>query len=92
VGEADLTPYITPIVQAKPDMLYMATGGSGNLNFLKLAKAMNLMKEMACFLHTSIDLSNLQALGKNAPEGVMGTVNYLFYYPETRRIKHLSRS
>ncbi len=83
VGEADLAPYITPIVQAKPDMLYMATGGSGNLNFLKLAKSMNLMKEMACFLHTSIELSNLQALGKNAPEGVMGTVNYLFYYPET---------
>jgi len=83
VGEADLAPYITPIVQAKPDMLYMATGGSGNLNFLKLAKAMNLMKEMACFLHTSIELSNLQALGKDAPEGVMGTANYLFYYPET---------
>jgi branched-chain amino acid transport system substrate-binding protein len=83
VGEADLTPYITPIVQAKPDMLYMATGGSGNLNFLKLAKAMDLMKQMGCFLHTSIELSNLQALGKDAPEGVMGTVNYLFYYPET---------
>jgi len=83
VGEADLTPYITPIVQAKPDMLYMATGGSGNLNFLKLAKAMDLMKQMACFLHTSIELSNLQALGKDAPEGVLGTVNYLFYYPET---------
>jgi len=83
VGEADLAPYITPIVQAKPDMLYMATGGVGNLNFMKLAKAMNLMKEMACFLHTSIELSNLQALGTEGPEGIMGTVNYLFYYPET---------
>jgi len=61
----------------------MATGGVGNLNFMKLAKAMNLMKEMACFLHTSIELSNLQALGKEGPEGIMGTVNYLFYYPET---------
>ena len=40
IGEADLAPYITPIVQAKPDMLYMATGGSGNVNFMKLAKAM----------------------------------------------------
>ncbi len=83
VGEADIAPYITPILQAKPDMLYMATGGTGNLNFLKLAKAMDLMKVMGCFLHTSIELSNLQALGKDAPEGVMGTVNYLFYYPET---------
>lgn len=83
VGEADLTPYITPIVQAKPDMLYMATGGSGNLNFLKLAKAMDLMKQMNLFLHTAIELSNLQPLGKDAPEGVWGTANYLFYYPET---------
>ena len=83
VGEADLAPYITPIVQAKPDMLYMATGGSGNLNFLKLAKAMDLMKQMGLFLHTAIELSNLQALGKDGPEGIMGTANYLFYYPET---------
>jgi branched-chain amino acid transport system substrate-binding protein len=83
VGEADLAPYITPIVQAKPDMLFMATGGVGNLNFLKLAKAMDLMKHMNINLHTSIELSNLQALGKDGPEGVWGTVNYLFYYPET---------
>ncbi len=83
VGEADLAPYITPIVQAKPDMLYMATGGTGNLNFMKLAKAMDLMKQMGLFLHTSIEMSNLQALGKDGPEGIMGTVNYLFYYPDT---------
>jgi branched-chain amino acid transport system substrate-binding protein len=83
VGEADLAPYITPIVQAKPDMLYMATGGAGNLNFLKLAKAMDLPKQMACFLHTAIELSTIQPLGKDGPEGVMGTANYLFYYPET---------
>jgi branched-chain amino acid transport system substrate-binding protein len=83
VGEADLGPYITPILQAKPDMLYVATGGVGNLNFLKLAKTMDLMKQMGVFLHTSIELSNLQALGKDGPQGVMGTVNYLYYYPET---------
>ncbi len=83
VGEADLAPYITPIVQAKPDMLYMATGGSGNVNFMKLAKAMDLMKQMGLFLHTAIELSTIQPLGMDAPEGVMGTANYLFYYPET---------
>jgi branched-chain amino acid transport system substrate-binding protein len=83
VGEADLAPYITPIVQAKPDMLYMATGGTGTVNFLKLAKAMDLPKQMACFLHTAIELSTIQPLGKDGPEGVLGTANYLFYYPET---------
>lgn len=83
VGEADLGPYIAPIVQAKPDCLIMGTGGTGNLNFMKLAKAMDLPKQMAIDLHTSIELSNLQPLGKEAPEGMYGTVNYLYYYPET---------
>jgi branched-chain amino acid transport system substrate-binding protein len=87
VGEADLGPYITPIVQAKPDCLLMATGGAGNLNFMKLAKAMDLTKQMAIDLHTSIELSNLQPLGKDAPEGMYGTVNYLYYYPETPQNK-----
>src|SRR4030042_2196310 len=83
LGEADLAPYIAPILQAKPDCLFIGTGGVGNLNFLKLAKAMDLAKQLAIVLHTSIELSNLQALGKDAPEGIWGTVNYLYYYPET---------
>jgi branched-chain amino acid transport system substrate-binding protein len=61
----------------------MGTGGSGNANFLKLVKTMDIAKQLAIVLHTSIELSNLQALGKDAPEGVWGTVNYLYYYPET---------
>jgi len=65
----------------------MATGGSGNLIFMKMAKAMDLPKEMAVDLHTSIELSNLQPLGNEAPEGVYGTVNYLYYYPETAENK-----
>jgi branched-chain amino acid transport system substrate-binding protein len=83
VGEADIQPYVASIVKEKPDCLLTATGGSGNLNFLKLVKTMNLTKQFAIVLHTSIELSNLQPLGKDAPEGVMGTANYLFYYPET---------
>ena len=54
---------------------------------MKLAKAMDLPKQMAIDLHTSIELSNLQPLGKEAPEGVYGTVNYLYYYPETAENK-----
>jgi len=73
VGEADLGPYIAPIVQAKPDCLIMGTGGTGNLNFMKLAKAMDLPKQMAIDLHTSIELSNLQPLGK---EGARGHVRH----------------
>ncbi|HUL37054.1 MAG TPA: ABC transporter substrate-binding protein [Thermodesulfobacteriota bacterium] len=87
VGEADIAPYVAPILQAKPDCLFMGTGGSGNLNFLKLVKSMDLAKQLTIILHTSIELSNLQALGQDGPEGVWGTVNYLFYYPETKENK-----
>ncbi len=87
VGEADIGSYITPIVQAKPDCLIMGTGGSGNLNFLKLAKSMDLPKQMAIYLHTAIELSNLEPLKDEAAEGVYGTANYLFYYPETAENK-----
>jgi branched-chain amino acid transport system substrate-binding protein len=83
VGEADIQPYIASIIKEKPDCLFVATGGSGNLNFLKLVKAMDLTKQFAIVLHTSIEQSNLQPLGKDAPEGVMGTANYLWYYPDT---------
>ena len=38
VGEADLTPYITQILAAKPDFIIVATGGSGMVNFQKAAK------------------------------------------------------
>ena len=69
VGEADIGPYIAPIVQAKPDCLIVATGGSGNLNFLKLAKSMDLPKQMAIYLHTSIELSNLRAPGERGACG-----------------------
>ena len=34
-------------------------------------------------MHTATELSTLQPLGLDAPEGVLGTSNYFFYYPET---------
>jgi branched-chain amino acid transport system substrate-binding protein len=36
------------------------------------------------FMHTATELSTLKPLGLDAPEGVIGTSNYFFYYPETR--------
>jgi branched-chain amino acid transport system substrate-binding protein len=34
-------------------------------------------------MHTAIEVSVLQALGAEAPEGILGTAAYMFYYPET---------
>jgi branched-chain amino acid transport system substrate-binding protein len=83
VGETDFTPYITAIVAAKPDFIIVATGGSGMVNFQKAAKATGLADKIPFYQHTAIEITVGQALGMDAPEGVYGTANYLFYYPDT---------
>jgi branched-chain amino acid transport system substrate-binding protein len=83
VGEADLTPYITQILTAKPDFAIIATGGSGMVNFQKAAKATGFNQKVPFYQHTAIELSTLAPQKKNAPEGVFGTANYLFYYPNS---------
>ncbi len=83
VGEPDFTPYITSILAAKPQAVIVATGGAGCVPFLKAAKATGFNERVPFFMHTATELSTLKPLGPNAPEGVMGTSNYYFYYPET---------
>lgn len=87
VGEADFTPYITQILAAKPDFIIVATGGSGMVNFQKAAKATGLSQKVPFYQHTATELSVLAPQGQNAPEGVYGTANYFFYYPDTAQNK-----
>ena len=83
VGEPDFTPYITAILSAKPDAVIVATGGRDCVPFLKAAKATGFNERVPFFMHTATELSTLKPLGLQAPEGVIGTSNYFFYYPET---------
>jgi branched-chain amino acid transport system substrate-binding protein len=53
------------------------------VNFQKAAKATGLSQKIPFYQHTAAELSVVQPQGLNAPEGVFGTANYLFYYPET---------
>jgi branched-chain amino acid transport system substrate-binding protein len=85
VGETDFTPYITQILAAKPDFVIVATGGAGMVNFQKAAQSTGFNKRVPFYQHTGIDLSTLAPQGQNAPEGVYGTANYLFYYPNTKQ-------
>jgi branched-chain amino acid transport system substrate-binding protein len=87
VGEADFTPYITQILAAKPDFIIVATGGSGMVNFQKAARATGLSQKIPFYQHTATELSVLAPQGQNAPEGVFGTANYFFYYPDTAQNK-----
>ncbi|MGD8368445.1 MAG: ABC transporter substrate-binding protein [Desulfobacterales bacterium] len=83
VGEPDFTPYITAILAAKPDAVIVATGGRDCVPFLKAAKATGFNERVPFYMHTATELSTLKPLGLDAPEGVLGTSNYYFYYPET---------
>ena len=92
VGEPDFTPYITAILSAKPDAVIIATGGRDCVPFLKAAKATGFNKRVPFFMHTATELSTLKPLGLEAPEGVIGTSNYFFYYPETAANKIFVRN
>lgn len=83
LGEADLVPYITAMLQAKPDFVISASGGSGIVNFLKTVKSTGFGQKIPIYQHNATEHAALLPLGKEAPEGILGTSNYHFYYPNT---------
>ena len=83
IGEPDLIPYFTSIIGAKPDAVIFCTGGASMANCLKAIKSTGMASKMATWIHTAIDHAVLKPLGAEGPEGVLGTIQYLFYYPET---------
>ncbi len=90
VGEPDFTPYITSILSAKPDAVIVATGGAGCVPFLKAAKATQFNERVPFIMHTASELSTLRPLGLDAPENVLGTSDYYFYFPDTPENKAFS--
>jgi len=82
-GEPDLIPYITAILAAKPDAVIFCTGGRSMTNIMKAVKATGMAKKVPIWIHTATDHAVLKPLGGEAPEGVMGTMDYHFYYPDT---------
>ena len=82
VGEPDLIPYITSILAAKPDAVIFATGGASMANIMKAVKATGMAEKVGIYIHSATDHAVLNPLGIHAPEGVMGTIDYNFYYPE----------
>jgi len=83
VGEPDLIPYITAILGAKPDAVIFCAGGASMTNVMKAIKATGMAEKVPIWVHTATDHAVLKPLGPEAPEGVMGTIDYHFYYPDT---------
>ncbi len=82
-GEPDLIPYLTAIEAAKPDAVIFATGGRSMTNIMKAIKATGMAERVPIWVHTATDHAVLKPLGSEIPEGVMGTMDYHFYYPNT---------
>jgi branched-chain amino acid transport system substrate-binding protein len=83
VGEPDLVPYLTSILAAKPDAVIICGGGATMTNSLKACKATGFHEKIPVYMHTATDHAVLKPLGAEAPEGVMGTMDYHFYHPDT---------
>jgi len=81
-GEPDLIPYITSILAAKPDAVIFCTGGRSMTNIMKAIKATGMAERVPVYVHTATDHAVLKPLGLEAPEGVMGTMDYHFYFPD----------
>ena len=82
-GEPDLIPYFTSVIGAKPDAFIVCGGGQTMTNSLKACKTTGIHEKIAVFMHTATDHAVLKPLGLEAPEGIMGTMDYHFYYPDT---------
>jgi len=92
VGEPELTPYLTAITAAKPDAVIFATGGGSMVNAMKAVKATGFSEKIPMFIHTATEHSTLAPLGLDAPEKVIGTSNYHFYYPDSPKNKAFAKA
>ncbi|MFN3476306.1 MAG: ABC transporter substrate-binding protein [Candidatus Methylomirabilales bacterium] len=70
LGEKDYTSYITAILAAKPDAVYSNLWGSDLVAFTKQAKPYGFFEKFPFAALYDVDV--LQALGKDAVEGVIG--------------------
>jgi len=83
VGEPDLMPYITAIMSAKPDAVIFGTGGASMTNVMKAIRATGMAEKVQIWINGATEHAVLKPLGLEAPEGVMGTTDYHFYYPNS---------
>ena len=92
VGEPELTPYLTAIASKKPDAVIFSPGGATITNLMKVSKTTGFAEKFPIYLHTATEHSNLAPLGLDAPERVIGTSNYHFYYPDTPKNKAFAKA
>lgn len=87
-GASNYTPYITALVQAKPEAVFSVLWAGDLVTFARQANAFGFFKQIKLFEDPiGAALESIEPLGKQAPEGALFSTRYWFLYPETPRNK-----
>ena len=82
-GERDFTAHVNALLQAKPEMVYSSLWGGDAIAFVKQAKPYGFFTKTQYMNIAAADLDVVVPLGAETPEGIWGSSNYAFYYPDT---------
>ncbi|MFB3915096.1 MAG: ABC transporter substrate-binding protein [Terriglobales bacterium] len=87
-NESNYTPYITALLQAKPEAVFSSLWAGDLVTFTRQANAFGFFKQIKLFEDViGASLESLVPLGKEAPQGALYSTRYWFLYPETPRNK-----
>ena len=87
-NEANYTPYITALVQAKPEAVFSALWAGDLVTFTRQANAFGFFKQIKLFEDViGASLESLVPLGKEAPQGALYSTRYWFLHPDNARNK-----
>ncbi len=87
-NESNYTPYITALVQARPEAVFSALWAGDLVTFTRQANAFGFFKQIKLFEDViGASLESLTPLGKEAPQGELYSTRYWFLYPDTPRNK-----
>ena len=87
-NESNYTPYITALVQARPEAVFSALWAGDLVTFTRQANAFGFFKQVKLFEDViGASLESLTPLGKEAPQGALYSTRYWFLHPDTARNK-----
>jgi branched-chain amino acid transport system substrate-binding protein len=87
-GESNYTPYITALVQARPEGVFSVLWAGDLVTFTRQANAFGFFKQIKVFEDpVGAALESIGPLGKEAPEGELVSTRYWFLYPDTKTNK-----
>ena len=81
--EADYTPFIKKIVEAKPEAVWSSLWGIDAVNFIKQALPFGLFEKTKFAFTDGAALETLVPLGKSMPEGVYVAARSFFLTPDS---------